>query len=318
MKTLLFLLVPVCLTASAQTVSSQPPTPQININTISNLPEMKIGPNDLLQIAVYESPELSGTVRVNSDGFIRLPMVHEGIHAGNLYPRELELRIQDALADEKLVVGPVVTVTVAEYQSRTVSVVGEVHHPLTFQAIGNVTLLDAIAKAEGISDTAGDEVLVRDGNDRAAVAVRRIPVKGLMSGKSPELNLPLHGGEEIRIPQQGHLSVVGNVRRPGLFPISRDEQPTVLNAIAQTQGLTQYASKRAYIYRTVDTQKTKQEIPVELAKIMDRKDPDVALQAGDILYIPDDHGRRNTLGLMDKLIGVGSVASSAVVYAGER
>jgi polysaccharide export outer membrane protein len=216
------------------------------------------------------------------------------------------------------VVGPVVTVTVAEYQSRTVSVVGEVHHPLTFQAIGNVTLLDAIAKAEGISDTAGDEVLVRDGNDRAAVAVRRIPVKELMSGKSPELNLPLHGGEEIRIPQQGHLSVVGNVRRPGLFPITRDEQPTVLNAIAQTQGLTQYASKRAYIYRTVDTQKTKQEIPVELAKIMDRKAPDVALQAGDILYIPDDHGRRNTLGLMDKLIGVGSVASSAVVYAGER
>ena len=55
-----------------------------------------------------------------------------------------------------------------------------------------------------------------------------------------------------------------------------------------------------------------------MAKIMDRKAPDVALQAGDILYIPDDHGRRNTLGLMDKLIGVGSVASSAVVYAGER
>jgi polysaccharide biosynthesis/export protein len=318
MKSLLCLLVPVCLTASAQTMSPQPPTPQININTIANLPAMKIGPNDLLQIAVYESPELSGTVRVNGDGFIQLPMVREGIYAGGLYPRELELRIQQALAYENLVVDPVVTVNVAEYQSRSVSVVGEVHHPLTFQAIGNVTLLDAIAKAEGISDTAGDEVLVTYGKERPAAAVRRIPIRDLMSGKSPELNLPLHGGEEIRVPQQGHLSVVGNVRKPGLFPIGRDEQPTVLNAIAETQGLTQYASKRAYIYRSVDSQKVKQEIPVELAKIMDRKVPDVPLQAGDILYVPDDHTRRNTLGLVDKLIGVGSITSSAVVYASER
>jgi polysaccharide biosynthesis/export protein len=318
MKKLLCFLVPVCLTASAQTVTSQPPTPQININTIANLPAMKIGPNDLLQIAVYESPELSGTVRVNGDGFIRMPMVREAIYTGGLYPGELELRVQQALTYEKLVVDPVVTVNVAEYQSRSVSVVGEVHHPLTFQAIGNVTLLDAIAKAEGISETAGDEVLVSDGKGRPASPARRIPVRELMSGKSPELNIVLHGGEEIRIPQGGHLSVVGNVRKPGLFPISRDEQPTVLNAIAETQGLAQFASKRAYIYRTVDTQKTKQEIPVELAKIMDRKAPDVPLQAGDILYVPDDHSKRATLGLVDKLIGLGSITSSAVVYAGER
>ena len=117
---------------------------------------------------------------------------------------------------------------------------------------------------------------------------------------------------------QGRLSVVGNVRKPGLFPINRDEQPTVLNAVAETQGLTPYASKRAYIYRSVDPGHAKQEIPVELEKIMDRKAPDVPLQAGDILYIPDDHTRRNTLGLVDRLLAVGSITSSAVVYAGER
>jgi polysaccharide export outer membrane protein len=187
-----------------------------------------------------------------------------------------------------------------------------------FQAVGNVTLLDAITRADGISDTAGEYVLVSDTHLHPGSAVRRIPIRELMSGNSPELNLPLHGGEEIRIPQQGRLSVVGNVRKPGLFLINRDEQPTVLKAVAETQGLTPYASKRAYIYRSVDPGHAKQEIPVELEKIMDRKAPDVALQAGDILYIPDDHTRRNTLGLVDRLLAAGSITSSAVVYAGER
>jgi polysaccharide biosynthesis/export protein len=313
MKVFLCLLVVVNLAATAQ---NAPPSSQ-NIPA-TNLPSMKIGRNDLLQIAVYESPELSGTVRVNGDGYIRLPMLEREIKAEGFYPEAVEVQVRAALVNEKLVVAPFVTVTVAEYQSRTVSVVGEVHHPVSFQAVGNVTLLDAIARAEGISDTAGDEVLVNDGPAHPVSVVHRIPIRELMSGKSPELNLPLHGGEEIRIPQQGRLSVVGNVRKPGLFPINRDEQPTVLNAVAESQGLTPYAGKRAYIYRSIDPRQAKQEIPVELEKIMDRKAQDVPLQAGDILYIPDDHNKRMTLGLVDKLLAVGSITSSAVVYAGER
>lgn len=316
MKVLLCLLVLVHLAATAQTTSPQTMSPQTLQAT--NLPAMKIGRNDLLQIAVYESPELSGTVRVNGEGYIRLPMVQQGIKAEGLYPSELELRLQEALVDEKLVVSPIVTVTVAEYQSRTVSVVGEVHHPVTFQAVGNVTLLDAIARAEGISDTAGEDVLVSEGQAHPGSAVRRIEIKELMSGKSPELNIPLHGGEEIRIPQQGRVSVVGNVRKPGLFPINRDERPTVLNAVAESEGLTPYASKRAYIYRSVDARQPKQEIPVELAKIMNRKAPDVPLEPGDLLYIPDNHNKRMTLTTLDKLMTAGSVTSSAVIYAGVR
>jgi polysaccharide biosynthesis/export protein len=316
MKVVLCLLVLVHLAATAQTASPQTPPPQTP--PVTNLPAMKIGRNDLLQIAVYQSPELTGTVRVNGEGYVRLPMVEREIKAEGLYPRELELRLQEALVDESLVVNPVVTVTVAEYQSRTVSVVGEVHHPVTFQAVGTVTLLDAIARAEGVSDTAGEDVLVSDGQAHPGTAVRRIQIKELMSGKSPELNLPLHGGEEIRIPQQGRLSVVGNVRKPGLFPINRDEQPTVLNAVAESEGLTPYASKRAYIYRSGDSRQPKQEIPVELAKIMSRKAPDVPLEPGDLLYIPDNHNRRMTMTTLDKLFTAGSITSSAVIYAGVR
>src|SRR5580704_11689870 len=149
MKLALCLVLMIPPLAPSQITQQEAPSTQMTTGT--NLPSMAIGPNDLLQIAVYQSPELSGTVRVDSQGYIQIPMVERQIDAWGLYPRELEGRVADALVREKLVVNPVVRVTIAEYQSRTVSVVGEVHHPLTFQAAGNVTLLDAIARAEGIS-----------------------------------------------------------------------------------------------------------------------------------------------------------------------
>jgi polysaccharide biosynthesis/export protein len=311
MKRLLSLCLMVPLAAYAQTEQ----VPAARGVSVANLPAMKIGSNDLLQVEIYQSPELSGTFRVSESGTIRIPMIEQEIAAVGLYPRDLEVAIRAALVNEHLVVNPVVSITVAEYQSRTVSVVGEVHHPLTFQAVGHVTLLDAIARAEGISAAAGDEVLVSDRQGQSQAVVRRIPLKELMSGKSPELNLALRGGEEIRIPSQGHISVVGNVRKPGSFPISRDQPPTVLNALADSEGLTPFANDHVYIYRAVESDRAKQEIPVDLKKILSRKAPDVPLEAGDLLYIPDNHGRRMTLGTLDKLLTAGSMTGSAAIYA---
>src|ERR1700728_554320 len=131
MKLTFCLVVMVPFLAPAQ--MTQQPTSLKQTTAGTNLPSMAIGPNDLLQIAVYQSPELSGSVRVDSQGFIQIPMVERQISAKGLYPRELEGRVAEALVSENLVVNPVVRVTIAEYQSRTVSVVGEVHHPLTFQ-----------------------------------------------------------------------------------------------------------------------------------------------------------------------------------------
>src|ERR1700733_4548167 len=115
MKSMLCLMVLVHLVATAQVASLKTPTPQAM--AVTNLPAMKIGRNDLLQIAVYESPELSGTVRVNGDGYIRLPMLEREIKAEGFYPEAVEVQVRAALVNEKLVVAPFVTVTVAEYQS---------------------------------------------------------------------------------------------------------------------------------------------------------------------------------------------------------
>jgi len=126
----------------------------------ANLPVQKIGRNDLVSITVYDSPEFSRVVRIGSEGDLRLPMLKQRVKAEGLLPVELENAIAAALNDEHLVVEPVVTVTVSEYQSRPISVAGSVRKPVTFQATSSVTLLDALTRAEGLSADAGSEILI--------------------------------------------------------------------------------------------------------------------------------------------------------------
>src|SRR5580658_8744113 len=82
----------------------------------SNLPVEKIGNNDLIGITVYDEPELTRTVRVGSDGEIRLPMLQRHIQAAGIYPAELEVAITNALVQENVLVEPIVTVSVMEYR----------------------------------------------------------------------------------------------------------------------------------------------------------------------------------------------------------
>jgi polysaccharide export outer membrane protein len=119
------------------------------------LPVEKIGPDDLIGITVYDAPELTRTVRVDAGGDIRLPMVPQHIKAAGLYPAELEKAISTVLIQENVLVDPVVTVSVVEYRSRPITVAGAVKTPVTFQATGTVTLLDAITRAGGLTENAG-------------------------------------------------------------------------------------------------------------------------------------------------------------------
>src|SRR5262245_17983556 len=162
-----------------------------------NLPAQKIGPNDLIAVSVYDAPELTRTIRVDDDGGIRLPLLKGSIPAGGLFPRELEASIAEALKSAELMVDPVVKVTIVEYYSRPISVAGAVRKPVTFQATGNITLLEAIARAEGLTAEAGTEILV----SRPQELVRRVPVKALIDAADPEMNLRLTGGEELRVPE---------------------------------------------------------------------------------------------------------------------
>lgn len=289
---------------------------------LTNLPAQKIGPDDLLAVSVYDAPELTRTVRVGADGMIRLPMLKQRLKVDGLMPGDVESAIAAALVAEELLVSPFVTVTVAEYHSRPISVMGAVRKPVTFQAEAPVTLLHALARAEGLSTDAGQEILITRGPFRAGAdsppLLQRISVKALIDGADPSANVTLTGGEEIRVPEAGRIYVVGNVKKPGAFVIQDTTQSTVLKALAMAEGLLPYAGKQAYIYRTEGGVGGKNEIPVELRKIMDRKSEDVALMPNDILYITDNKGRRLSMTALEKITVFGVGLTSALVYAGVR
>jgi polysaccharide export outer membrane protein len=287
----------------------------------ANLPAQKIGATDLLSISVYGAPELTRTVRVSAEGFVRLPMLKQKVEAKGLMPSDLEERIAEALSLEEILVEPVVTVTIAEYHSRPISVAGAVKLPLTFQALGKTTLLEALTRAQGLSGEAGTEILVtRPPLEPGGVPrVERIPVKGLIDLADPELNVTLEGGEEVRVPQIGRVFVVGNVKHPGAFKIEDGFGLTVLKALAMAEGLMPYAAKQAFIYRRGDTASPaaqQQEVAVDLRKILDRKLPDIALTANDIFYIPDNRTARLTMSTIDRAIGFASTTASGMLIYG--
>jgi polysaccharide export outer membrane protein len=298
-----------------------PDTETANPAYLANLPAQPIGADDLIGISVYDTPELTRTVRVSADGFITLPLLNQRVKAQGLMPRELESAIAQALQSEQILVDPIVTVTIAEYTSRPISVVGAVKQPLTFQASQPVTLLEAIGRAGGLAPEAGPEILISRTRPRSddtpgripPSPVQRIPVKGLISAADPALNILLNGGEEVRVPEVGKVYVIGNVKMPGAYPVGDGTESSVLKMLALSQGLMPHAGKIAYIYRR-EANRNKNEIPIELNKIMERKSPDVPLLASDILYVPENKGTRLTADALEKVLLLSSGAAAAVIY----
>jgi polysaccharide export outer membrane protein len=282
-----------------------------------NLPSQPVGPNDLISVSVYDAPELSRSIRIGADGYLALPMVKQRIKANGLFPADLEAAIGAALSEEEILVSPVVTVTIAEYHSHPISVSGSVKMPLVFQAEGPTTLLEAIARAQGLTNDAGREILVSnpqpESDGKSIMLTRRIPVRSLFDDADPALNLILTGGEEIRVPEIGRIYVMGNVKKSGAFPVQDGADTTVMQMLALAEGLAPYADKKAFIYRR-EGAGAKNEIIVPLDKIMKRQAPDVTLTANDILYVPDNSGKRLGLAVLEKVLLFGSGATGALIY----
>ena len=292
-----------------------------NPEAAANLPAQKIGPRDLIMVQVYGSPELSRSVRVGADGMLRLPMLKQRIKGEGMMPNDLEVMVAQALEEEGLIVDPMVTITVAEYSSRPISVAGAVKEPLTFQASAPVTLLEAITRAGGLTPVAGSEILVSKtqtgSGGQPTSLMQRVSVKALIEGTDPEANLRLSGGEEVRVPEAGKVFVVGNVKRPGAFPVEDGAETSVLRMLARAEGLAPFAGKLAYIYRR-EASGSKNEIPIELNKIMLRKAPDAPLLANDVLYIPDNRNGRLGLAILEKLLLFGGTAGATALVYGSR
>jgi polysaccharide export outer membrane protein len=240
-----------------------------------------IGAGDLVEMSVFDTPELSGKLRVSNTGDVILPLVGT-VHLQGLTAGDAQSLIRQKFISGGFLKDPQVTVFISEYATQNVSVVGEVHKPGAYPAFGAHRLLDYLSLAEGLTPLAGTAIVIThsghpDQPQRVKMTAGAAP--------QPENNPEILPGDTIFVERTGLVYVVGDVARPGGFPMDHDGQLTILQAIALAQGMNSTAAKgSAKLIRT--TPEGRQEIPVDLKKILSAKATDLALQDNDILFVP--------------------------------
>jgi polysaccharide export outer membrane protein len=292
--------------------------------TESQTSESRIGPDDLLNISIFEAPEMNCIVRVSASGEISLQLLG-AIHAAGLTPRELESVLQGLLR-RTYMKDPHVGVFVQELQSHPVSVVGAVKMPGVFQIRGTKTVIEVLSMAQGLADDAGETVLIMHGAGyaesgssngpdptRAGIApvpparvvlakndssqptapgkngeIEEINLKKLLESADSALNVPVRPGDIVKVPRAGIVYVVGEVQKPGGFVLQNNENISVLQALALAEGPTHTSAiGRARIIRTDPATGMRTEIPMNLGKIFSGKAPDTFLQPKDIVFVPN-------------------------------
>ena len=294
--------------------------------TDSEQGEYRIGSHDLLEINVFEAPDLNRSLRVSAGGEISMPLLG-AVQSSGLTARELEgtleVRLRQYMKD------PHVGVFVTTVESHPVSVVGAVKKPGVFQIRGTKTVLEMLSMAEGLSDDAGDEVLVMRGaglhfgsdsnggsanpdvtaspapqspsqtqmpsgaaDDLSYNDTIKINLKDLLESGDQRFNVGVYPGDIVKVTRGGIIYVIGDVKKPGGFVLKTDQNMSVLKAIALAEGLNATAAKsRTKIIRTDEKTGQRFEFPIDLGKVLAGKTPDTPLKPADIVFIPNSSGK---------------------------
>ena len=307
---LLVLTLLVCQPAVSQ---DKPQTPQqtnariaelaSNASSHNPMGEIPIGSGDLLHIDVFQVPDLTRDVRVSETGLISLPLLPERVPVAGCTPYQAEGALEKLLQSNGLIMHPQVSVIVREQNSDPISVAGAVVHPVVYHEFRPTTLIEVLASAGGIANDAGDKILITRSEARGTECGQPDPpadpaadsktmdvnIFDLLDKGDPTFNVPVYGGDVITVPRAGIIYVAGAVGQPGGYTLN--DPGSTFNAmkiIALAHGLIGSAkpNNAVILRKDVNTGQTK-EIKIRLKRIMDRKDPDVRLYAGDILYVPD-------------------------------
>src|SRR5579864_399090 len=246
---------------------------------------LRLGAGDLVEVGVYNVPELTTKARVSSKGEVYLPLI-DYIHVAGLTAEEAGGLIQRRLSDGGFVKEPHVTLFVDQYASQGASILGEVARPGVYPVPGQQRLFDLISAAGGFTEKAGRSITVthRDQPDKPNV----VPLSRNVTD-DPDSNIPVLPGDTIIVRKADLVYVVGDVGRPSGFLMDSGHL-TVLQAIALAGGTTRTANLGgARIISKGPDGIT--ETSVELKKILRAKAPDVTMQADDILFVPTSAAR---------------------------
>jgi polysaccharide export outer membrane protein len=156
-----------------------------------------IGPEDILGINVWKEPELSLSVPVRADGKISMPLIHD-VHVVGLTPIELKEEITKRLS--KYIENPTVSVIVEEINSLKIFIVGNVNQPGVFEIDREINVLQAISMAGGFTEWAKKSKIKIFRKHGGVEKVIKVNYNKIISGKHPELNIPLQPGDSIVVP----------------------------------------------------------------------------------------------------------------------
>lgn len=294
------------------------------------LVDYRIGSEDLLEISVYGAPDLDRTVRVGGDGSISLPLIGEE-HAEGLTAHELERQTADLLEEKFMNQPEVsVFVKEAQNQTVSVigavekPGVFQIRGPQSLVEV--LSMAQGLADDAGdrvvvmrqgeIADTAsvgapdarflrGDAAMSRSESVRAEPIATgsmangeaksdgvEVSLKDLIMSSNPRYDITVYPGDVVKVPPAGIVYVVGQVKKPGGFLLKTNQGLSVLQALALAEGTTSTsAEKKAKIIRTEGQNGKREEIPINLKRILAGKAPDLVLQAKDILFVPNSAGK---------------------------
>ena len=243
-----------------------------------------VGPQDVLAITLFDQQDLSGKYTVEADGTFTFPLIGR-VKAGGMSLRDVEQALRTQLSDG-FFKNPQVSVSVEQYRSQRIFVVGEVRAPGPYPLVGDMTLIEALARAGSTTEHAAGEALIVRSSDgsrssgpllpdqKNGADVIRVDVKALQSGRLSE-NATLRDGDTIFVPRAELVYVFGHVHNPGAYTLQSGV--TVLQALSLAGGVTDRgAMSRIRIARLLEGKRT--ELRVKLDDIV---------QPGDTIIVPE-------------------------------
>jgi polysaccharide export outer membrane protein len=263
-----------------------------------------LGPGDEIKVQQSNAEELDGrAARIDDMGYATLPMVGR-IKLGGATLEQAESLLASRLSH--LLVNPQPVVSIAEYRSQPVSVLGAVNNPGVLQLQGRKTLMEMLSLAGGMRQDAGGEVVITRRLSYGRIPVSsesldpsgnfstaRIDAAGLVKGANPADNIVILPQDVISVPGSELIYVTGDVHKPGSFPLRDSNGISVLQAISLAEGLGPQASaKNAKIFRAHGDGQEKDEIPVDVSRILAGERSDFKMQPRDILFIPDSLSKK--------------------------
>lgn len=275
-----------------------------------------VGPEDLLEISIFEwelrEETKTSVFRVSETGFISIPVVGL-VNVGGQSIANVRKKIEDTFRTGGFIQVPRVSVDIREFRSKKVAVVGAVKNAGTYTLRQNVTTtLDALSLAGGLSEKAGYlAIVIRQPNsaekqstwrmDTIPIDLHELIVKG-----DPSVNMVLSNGDVVNVPDAETYSATGFVQKPGNYPLKRPT--TVLQGVAEAGGLInkQAAARGAILRRKIKTGETV--FPLDLTAIMEGKEQNFYLQAGDIIEVPEDKFRNFASRFFDAIANIFSLS----------